>query len=205
MGFARMGDGSRSGPLSAWRLALGAGALAVLPGCGAIAEAALEQVAEEATGVEIEQGDGTVSFEGKDVSVVVDTDAETGTINLTSEGIEGEEDQELTFTARAEVPTDFPVPFPDGGSVESGSTFESGDSKLMHVEVRYPGSDVNGLVSYYEDYFAGDRNMAKHDVSSDGERTVGFVTNPDGDLTAVTIVDQGTGALLYIQTTVGVD
>ncbi|MGI9595725.1 MAG: hypothetical protein ACR2QK_06175 [Acidimicrobiales bacterium] len=206
-------------------LALAITALMVLPGCGAIAEAVLEEAAEEATGVEIENQDGVISIEGDEVSLVVDTDdangngrltiessdgsitidgnAEDGTVDVTTEGFDGEDDQQLTFTTtEAEIPDGFPVPFPDGGIVESGSVFESGGSKLMHVGLQYPSSTVDGLIAYYDDYFAGDDSVAKHDVSSGGERTVGFITNPRGQLTAVTVVDQSDGALLLIETTV---
>ncbi len=191
-------------------------------GCGAIVEAAIEEVAEEATGVEIDDDDGTLRIEGDDISLVLDAeedgsgsfsiessegsvridgDREAGTVEVTTEGFEGEEDQTLAFTAEAEVPDDFPVPFPDGATVESGGTFDNGTSRLMHVGLRYPSSSFEPLVAYYEAHFADDDGAAKHDVVAGAERTVGFVTNPDGHLTAVTVIDSADGAVVYIETT----
>lgn len=92
--------------------------LIVLPGCGAIVETAVENAVEEAAGVEFEEGqDGSFSIEGEDISIQLDTDAdggtlsidsadgsievdasEDGTVNVTTEDFEGEDDQELTIT-----------------------------------------------------------------------------------------------------------
>ena len=199
------------------------GALLLLPSCGAIAEAALEQAAEEATGIEVDEDDGSFSIESDDVSisfeaddeggslsiessdggsVQVDADNEDGTVNVTSEGFEGEEDAELNFTSDADVPDGFPVPYPDGAAVESGSTFNSGDTTLMIVSLRYDGSRIDELISFYDDYFAGDEAMTKHDVQSGDERTVGYVTNPDGQITGVSMTTQQGEIMLHLETTV---
>lgn len=204
------------------RATAGVGALFVLPSCGALAEAAIEQVAEEATGVEIDEDDGTFSIENDDISISLDTDDEggslniessdgtiqvdasqDGTVNVTTEGFEDEEDQELTFTTDADVPDGFPLPFPDRGTVESGSTFDNGDTQLMAVSIRYEASKLEELISFYDDYFEGDETVTRHDTDSGGERIVGYIMNPDGQLTAVSIIGDPSSTVLFLETTVG--
>ena len=156
-------DRSSSGGVATARwMLLGASALFVLPGCGAILESAVENAVEEAAGVEVEEGeDGSFSIEGGDISIQLDTDeeggtlsidgpdgsvqvdaSEDGTVNVTSEDFEGEEDSELSITADAEVPDGFPLPYPDGGVVESGTTWDTGDRQLMTVAMRYEASKL---------------------------------------------------------------
>jgi hypothetical protein len=203
-------------------LAGAVGALLLLPSCGALAEAALEQAAEEATGIEVDEESGTLNIEGEDISisfeaddeggslsiegpdgtVQVDADSADGSVNVTSEGFEGEEDQELNFTSDAEIPDGFPLPYPDGGTVESGSTFDTGDTKIMYVTMRYDGSRLDELISFYDGYFEDDDVMTKHDVESGSERTVGYVTNPDGQITGVSMTTQQGEVMLFLETTV---
>jgi hypothetical protein len=197
-------------------------ALAVLPGCGAIVESAVENAVEEAAGVEVEEGeDGSFSIEADDISIQLDTDedggtlsidgpdgsvevdaSEDGTVNVTSEDFEGEEDQELTITADAEVPDGFPLPFPDGGVVESGSTWDTGDRRLMTVSMRYEQAKLDELISFYDDYFEGQETLTNWDTESSGQRTVGYSVNPDGQATAALISTDSNGVVLFLETTV---
>jgi hypothetical protein len=197
-------------------------ALAVLPGCGAIVESAVENAVEEAAGVEVEEGeDGSFSIEADDISIQLDTDedggtlsidgpdgsvevdaSEDGTVNVTSEDFEGEEDQELTITADAEVPDGFPLPFPDGGAVESGSTWDTGDRRLMTVSMRYEQAKLDELISFYDDYFEGQETLTNWDTESSGQRTVGYSVNPDGQATAALISTDSNGVVLFLETTV---
>ncbi len=203
------------------RVVAGTAALFGLTACGALAEMAVEQVAEEATGVEFEENDGSFSIEGEDISISLETSedggslniessegtvqvdaTEDGTVNVTSEGFENEEDQEVTFTSQAEVPDGFPIPFPDGGAVETGSTFENGDTKLMAMSVRYDLSRFDELVSFYDDYFDGDDEVTRQENDASGQRIVGYILNPSGQLTAVSIIGDSGGTVLFIETTV---
>lgn len=203
------------------RVVAGAAALFGLTSCGALAEMAVEQVAEEATGVEFEEEDGSFTIEGDDISISLETDedggslniessegtvqvdaSEDGTVNVTSEGFENEEDQEVTFTSQAEIPDGFPIPIPDGGTVEAGSTFESGESQLMAVSIRFDASRYDELTSFYDDYFDGDDNVTRQENDTAGQRIVAYILNPSGQLTAVSIIGEPESALLFIETTV---
>lgn len=204
------------------RLLLGTGVLLVLPACGAIVETAVENVAEEAVGVEFEAGeDGSFSIEGDDVSIQLDTDedggtlsiegsdgsvqvetSEDGTVNVTSEDFDGSDDQELTLSSDGTLPDGFPLPFPPGGAVESGSTWDTGDRRLMTVTLRYEPSRIDELVSFYNDYFDGRESLTTWYNESSGQRNVGFAVNPDGQATAATITTQDNGVLVFLETTV---
>lgn len=201
------------------------GAVFVLPSCGAIVEAAVENVAEEAVGIEVEEGeDGSFSIEGEDISIQLDTDeeggtlsiegpdgsvqvdaSEDGTVNVTSEDFEGEEDQEFTLTSGADVPDGFPVPFPDGGVVETGSTWDTGETRNMTVSLRYEASRIDELVSFYDDFFDGKETLTKWDTESSGQRTVGYAMNPDGRATAASISTQDDGVLVFLEANVATE
>lgn len=199
-----------------------AAAVIVLPSCGAIVESAVENVAEEAVGVEVEEGeDGSFSIEGEDISIQLETDEEggslsiegsdgnvqvetdeDGTVTVESEGFEGEEDQELTITSDAEVPDDFPLPYLDGGVVESGTTWDNGESVQMVVTLRYDSSRIDELVALYDDYFEGKETLTTWDSESNGQRIVGYTTNPDGRPTGVSIATDDAGITVFLETTV---
>lgn len=96
--------------------------------CGAANERLTEEIIEQAGG-----GDADV-----------DLDLESGEVSV--------ETDEGSFTiGGGEIPDGFPVPFPDGGTVQS--VLESGGS--AGVSVAYPGERLDELVSYYDDWVAG--------------------------------------------------
>lgn len=140
------------------RLLIVLGATVMVVGaCGGIAENAAESIIEQA--IESEGGgDVDIDFDG----------AGDGEFNVSVDG----EDGELSYSVGGgEMPTDFPIPMPDGGNVLSSSTQESGDDRYQAVVVEYPGGEYDSLVSEYVDYFSGVDDVQHQTSSGDGFET----------------------------------
>jgi hypothetical protein len=112
----------------------------VLASCGAIAENAAENLAETAIERAIE------SETGESVDFNLDASGDTMVMNIeTPDG-----SQQMSFGG-GEIPDGFPIPFPDGATVQSVVT--TGDAGAF-VTATLPASDFDATVDLYEDYFA---------------------------------------------------
>lgn len=116
----------------------------VAAACGAATEQLTEQIIEQSGG-----GDADV-----------DLDLDSGQVSVETE------DGSITIGG-GEIPDGFPVPFPDGGNVQS--TFVSDGA--ASVSVAYPKDRFDELVAYYEDWTA----------SQGGEWSTSTFTNDDGN------------------------
>ena len=130
--------------------------LAVLVAIVALLAAACQAASEQLTEQIIEQSAGG--------DADVDLDLDTGRVSVQTE------DGSITVGG-GEVPAGFPVPFPDGGSVQS--VFQSDDG--ASVSMAYPRDRYEDLVAYYTDWVAG----------QGGEWSTSSFTNDTGDGDAI--------------------
>ena len=206
---------------------LAAALAVVLAGCGVPADeavtGALEAVTEQATGLRIDEDDGTVAVEGDDFSLSFDTSAlgrsdDEGT-GADGEDRDGGEDGVDRFVHRrvtepagqpppapiagplgpAVVPEGFPVPLPDGGVVEVGARVAGSATDLLHVGVRYRSGELGRIVAHFDEHFAADAGLDRRELDQGGRASVAWVTNRGGLATAVTVVDQPWGPLLVVE------
>lgn len=111
--------------------------------CGAANEELAEQIIERSGGGEAD----------------VDLDLDTGQVSV-------ETDEGSFSVGGGEIPDGFPVPFPDGGSVQSVFTSDTAAS----VSLAYPKDRFDELVAYYEAWTA----------DQGGEWSTSSFTNDDG-------------------------
>ena len=119
--------------------------------CSAASEELTEQILESQEGVsnvEIDEDGGQISFETDDGSFSV---------------------------GGGEIPNDYPVPFPDGGNVQTVITSDGGGQ----VSVAYPLDRYDELVAYYDEWTSGqpgewNRSTFEND---DGQGIVVFGTS----------------------------
>lgn len=115
----------------------------VASACAAANEELAEQIIERSGGGEAD----------------VDLDLDTGQVSV--------ETEEGSFSVGGgEIPDGFPVPFPDGGSVQSVFTSDTAAS----VSLAYPKDRFDELVAYYEAWTA----------DQGGEWSTSSFTNDDG-------------------------
>lgn len=115
----------------------------VATACGAATEELTEQLIEQS-------GGGNAD---------VDVDLDSGQVNVQTE--------DGSFSVGGgEIPDGFPVPFPDGGKVQSVFTSDGAAA----VSLAYPRDRYDELVAYYEDWVAG----------QGGEWSTSSFTNDDG-------------------------
>jgi len=115
----------------------------VATACGAATEGLTEQLIEQSGGddadVDVDLGSGRVSVETEDGSFTV---------------------------GGGEIPDGFPVPFPDGGTVQSVFTSDGAAA----VSLAYPRDRYDELVAYYADWVDG----------QSGEWSTSSFANDDG-------------------------
>ena len=115
----------------------------VVAGCASATEGITEQIIEQSSGGEAD----------------VDLDLDSGQVSVETE------DGSISIGG-GDIPDGFPVPFPDGGDVQS--TFTSDDAAA--VSVAYARDRYDELVGYYENWVAG----------QPGEWSTSSFTNDDG-------------------------
>lgn len=156
-------------------------ALAV-SGCGVtdrLAEKAVEEAVESATGVEVDQ-------EGESVT------------------IKGQDGEAVTFTAEAEgkLPEGFPFPLMPGGKVNSSSKVTSNGKLAFFVEIRFQG-DAKAAGDFYEKAMKdiGVAEVSRTDSESNGEVTVfmmGENQTQTGTITVMMPADAGEGSVAFM-------
>ncbi|MDJ0952655.1 MAG: hypothetical protein QNJ81_03145 [Acidimicrobiia bacterium] len=133
--------------------------------CGGSAEdALLEQILESGNDgisdidIDSDTGELNISFEGEDGEEVnVVSQGEDGEFSMTIEGEDGE-----TFTfGGGEVPADMVTPIADGGTVVQSYSSDSDRS----VSVEYSAAMFEQLVDLYEGVFAGVDDVSRTESS----------------------------------------
>ncbi len=122
------------------RMAIVAGMGVVLSSCGAVTENVAENLAETAVERAMENETGE--------SVDFDLDASGDSMVISIDTPDGS--QEMTFGS-GEVPDGFPIPIPDGATVQSVVT--TGDQGAF-VTATAPASAFDAIVELYEGYYA---------------------------------------------------
>ncbi len=132
------------------------GVLALITaGCAKASEKVAEQVVERA--IESESG-GDVNVDlGGDGQATIEYSDEQGEGKITIGG--------------GEIPADFPVPFPDGGTVVQTATGPEGGV----VTVTYDDRSYDELVSFYDDWTQDQGEVSKIETSEDGQRSTSWI------------------------------
>ncbi len=152
----------------------------VLAGCGNAAEEIAER-AIEAGG----NGDADVEFDLDDDGggqIVIETEDGTQTVDLGAD----------------ELPDGLATPFPDGYEVISTTVLEQSGGGVTTATVNYPGGDIDDIVSYYDDFFAGAEGISRTDNDLESARQVFWIA-PDAVQSVTVIERDGEG---YVEVTV---
>ena len=132
--------------------AVAAAAALVLGACSSedlaekVAEEAVEQQLEadgQSGDVDIDIDDGNVTIQGEDGEIQFDVDEENGlTVVSTPDG--------QTIVGSGELPADFPaeVPVPDGLTILSGTSMDSGDGQVFIINGTVGGGFSDATGSY---------------------------------------------------------
>ncbi len=141
--------------------------LLTLSACATAAENLAENVIENSIEGEL-GGDASVSVEDDSIQITSDE----GSVSV-GEGVD--------------VPEGFPLPVLDGGTVFYSAT----DASSTVVMIEYPGAMLEELVETYEDYFAGQGDVQKVEMSNP---TMYIWSTSDGNQ-SVTVADNGDGSI----------
>jgi hypothetical protein len=145
------------------RMAIGFVALAlVLTACQSAAETLTEQIAGQVDGVSD-----------------VDIDLDSGQISLETE------DGAITIGG-GEMPDGFAIPAPDGYKVTSVFTNDESSS----VSLAYPGADFDELVTFYDDWTAGQ--------SSEWSKSTSSISGDEGTINSASWFDDGSSGFINI-------
>ncbi|MCL1594046.1 MAG: hypothetical protein M3132_06825 [Actinomycetia bacterium] len=133
----------------------------ILSACSSAAEVLTEQIAENALG-----GD-------------VKIDAESGQVSI-------ETDEGAITIGGGEVPAGFTIALPDGYTVSS--VFTNDESQA--VSIVYPNGDYDGIVSFFDDWTAGQ--------SGEWSRSSSSISTDDGSLDSTNWSLDGGGSFVSV-------
>ncbi len=143
----------------------------ITAGCAKAAEQVAEQVAEHA--IESESGGDVDVNLGDDGQATIEFSDDEGGGTITIGG--------------GEIPEDFPVPFPDGGTVVQTMTGPGGGT----VTVTYEDRSYDELVAFYADWVKDRGEVSKIQTSEGGQRSTSWI----GDQFLVVVADTGEGTV----------
>jgi hypothetical protein len=124
-------------------------------GCGQVAE----RVAEQAIENQLE------SEGGGDVDINIDSEGSGEVV------IESDDGSTNINVGGGEIPDELTIPLYDGYDVLASTVAETNGETYVTVSLEYPESDLDGLVEFYEDYFADLEDTFTNQSSSDGVRS----------------------------------
>lgn len=184
----------------------------VLPGCGTLVDAALdqatEQVADEATAQADEFGvsaeDGAITIQGDQGSITLRGPAdepESATLD-TGGGPPPTAAPDFFpdgFTpAPAELPEGLTIPVPDGGTIERGISLPEPGLVRLDAVVRYPASEWDRIVAFYGD-FADGTGLTRAELDVDPGPVLVYLQESANTFIGVTIAPQGPDVVVHIE------
>lgn len=156
----------------------------ILTGCGLaqkaadkVAEKAVEKAVETATGVSVDEKNGSVTIKGQDGQQ----------INIQS--------------SEAKLPDGFPIKVQPGGKVTTGTSMKADGKQSWIVEIAFD-SDPKAVADYWEKAFADQGlKMSRTDSETDGEVTIILTGESEKQSTWTTLTwnkdDKGTVAIMF--------
>lgn len=146
----------------------------VVTACGATAETVKEELTENLA--EADDGIGKVEIDEDGEKVTVEFDDEEGGGSIVIGG--------------GEVPTELPIPVPNGGQV--GSSMEQGSGFM--VVLYYPIDDFDDLEELYSDWVTGQdaENVVTNSMTN--PRSASWYGETDEGVFAITLVEAADGS-----------
>ena len=132
----------------------------VVGACGRVAEKVAENVAENQPGVgnvDINQTDGTVKLE-----------------------VKGDEEEGSVVFGGGDVPSDFPIPLPDGGEVQTVVDATQNSERTVSVTVTYPLDRYDEIVEFYKEWADGLPGDTQVAVTTGSYKNAIFVNDTEG-------------------------
>ncbi|MGF1668556.1 MAG: hypothetical protein ACFCVC_20020 [Acidimicrobiia bacterium] len=146
----------------------------VLASCGAVTENVAENLAETAVERAIE------AETGESVDFNLDASGDSMVMNIeTPDG-----SQEMTFGS-GEVPDGFPIPIPDGATVQSVVT--TGEAGAF-VTASAPASDFEAIVALYQGYYADFEDV----ISTSGPEQASWASEASASFVAIAVSGEET-------------
>jgi len=128
--------------------------------------------------IESQEGVGDIDIEENNGTVSIEIEVEEGSVS----GVLG----------GGEMPDDFPVPVPDGGTVMAVITQAGNNS----VSLSYPQSEFDSVKSFYASYVKGKKVLVE--TNTQDPPASGWVVEEQGMTIQITVADNGSTTDLAI-------
>lgn len=148
-------------------------------------EWATEKLIEKATGISVDEKDGSVTFRSKDGELTVsDKDGEAV---LVAKGKDGETLR--MGGAEGKLPQGFPLPIADGAKVENSMSKDKGEEKHFVVTLSSPVAATGRIADFYErELERKGLEVERSNFEVDGALSVNMTGRGEGNVSAAVTI-----------------